>query len=341
MQTDPPWRQAQALAAQGQVAEAADLLGTAVAGGDATAAFLRGLWRFEGRLVPRDLAGARADIAAAADAGSRDAARAHAALLANGAGAEPDWPAALTMLDAWAERDPVAARQRALIAAMDLDADGAPRAVPAGEPLAPDDRVVRLPGLFSADECRFLMETVQARLQPAKIFHEQMQRFVRHPIRDSDAAGFPLLLEWPAVHALNRRIAAASATDVAQGETLQILRYGPGQQYKLHLDAMPELENQRVLTVIVYLNDDYEGGETAFPELGISVKGRRGDGLLFRNALPDGRPDPRSSHAGCPVGNGQKWIASRWIRQSPPTGADGFGPEEVESGRRSGGGASR
>lgn len=341
MQTDPPWRRAQTLAAQGQVAEAADLLGAAAAGGDATAAFLRGLWRFEGRLVPRDLARARADIAAAADAGSRDAARAHAALLANGTGAKPDWRGALAVLEAWAERDPIAQQQLALIAAMNLGADGTPRAVPAGEVLAADDRVVRLPGLFSGDECRFLVETVQARLQPAKIFHEQMQRFVRHPIRDSDAAGFPLLLEWPVVHALNRRIAAASATDVVQGETLQILRYRAGQQYKLHLDAMPELENQRVLTVIVYLNDDYEGGETAFPELGLTVKGRAGDGLLFRNALPDGRPDPRMMHAGQPVRSGEKCIASRWIRQRPPTGADGFGPEEVESGRRRGGEASR
>ena len=58
-------------------------------------------------------------------------------------------------------------------------------------------------------------------------------------MRDSDAAAFPLVLEWPFVHALNRRIAAASGTDVAQGEALQILRYAPGQQYRPHLDAVP------------------------------------------------------------------------------------------------------
>ena len=65
--------------------------------------------------------------------------------------------------------------------------------------------------------------------------------------------------------------------------------------------------------MIVYLNDGYRGGETMFVRTGLSVRGRKGDALLFRNTLADGRPDPMSEHAGLPVTSGTKLIASRWI----------------------------
>ncbi len=100
-----------------------------------------------------------------------------------------------------------------------------------------------------------------------------------------------------------------------QGEPLQVLRYAPGQEYRPHFDAIDRADNQRVLTFLVYLNDGYEGGETRFLHSGLTVKGKKGDGLLFRNAGQDGRPDPNSQHAGLPVTSGEKFLASRWIRQ--------------------------
>jgi prolyl 4-hydroxylase len=69
-----------------------------------------------------------------------------------------------------------------------------------------------------------------------------------------------------------------------------------------------------VLTFLVYLNDDYDGGETDFPGLGIAHKGRRGQGLLFVNALDDSEPDLRTVHAGCAPTKGEKWIVSQFIR---------------------------
>ena len=72
-----------------------------------------------------------------------------------------------------------------------------------------------------------------------------------------------------------------------------------------------------MLTFLVYLDEGYEGGETAFPALGITVRGRIGDGLLFRNASAEGAPDPRAIHAGLPVTRGVKHLASRWIRAAP------------------------
>ena len=71
------------------------------------------------------------------------------------------------------------------------------------------------------------------------------------------------------------------------------------------------------MTFLVYLNDDYAGGETEFPRLGIQHKGRRGEGLYFINVLPNGAPDERTWHAGRPPLSGEKWILSQFLRNRP------------------------
>lgn len=318
--------QALALLQRGDSASALALVDAGCARGDGDALAMRALWRVEGRLLPRDLPAARFDLAVA---DTISAARILAGFLAAGIGGVRDWAGALAMLDDWADRDPVAAQQRALIAAMAIDARGDPLDLPTPEPLSDSPMIHALPGLLTAPECDLLATLSDRRLRPALIFHEGQKRFVADPVRDSDAAGFPIVSEWPAVHAINRRLAAVSGTIVEQGETLQVLRYRPGQQYRPHLDAVPGLTNQRSLTLLVYLNDDYQGGETHFTRLPLTHRGRKGDGLLFANTLPDGRPDPMSEHAGLPVQSGIKLIASRWIRQRPPEGPDGFGQHEA------------
>lgn len=94
-------------------------------------------------------------------------------------------------------------------------------------------------------------------------------------------------------------------------------RYRPGEQYRMHFDAIPGFSNQRILTMIVWLNDDFEGGETQFPKAGLSLRHSAGDAILFRNVDADGRRDPDAAHAGLPVTRGEKVIASRWIRERP------------------------
>ena len=97
------------------------------------------------------------------------------------------------------------------------------------------------------------------------------------------------------------------------GEPLQILRYRPGQEFKPHRDCTEDVANQRILTMLIYLNEDYSGGETFFLKTGLKVRGRRGDALLFRNADDNGAPDMDTLHAGLPVQSGEKYLASRWI----------------------------
>jgi prolyl 4-hydroxylase len=152
-------------------------------------------------------------------------------------------------------------------------------------------------------------------LEPAVVVDPASGRQVRDPVRVCDSAGFTWPLENPAIHALNRRIAAASSTAARQGEPLQVLRYRPGGEYRPHFDAVPGFANPRVMTMLVWLNEDYEGGETHFPTPGLKLKGRTGDAILFRNTGADGRRDPSAGHSGLPVTAGEKLIASRWIRE--------------------------
>lgn len=307
------------------------LLREAQARDEREAFLLEGLWMLEGRFVPRDLLGARTPLARAAELGHVGAARTLTGLIASGIGGAPAWELALSMLDSWSDRDPIAARQITLISKMPLDADGMPLAEMLPRPLSRDPRIERIDGLLSPEECAFLIELAEPRMRRATIFHEAEQRFVEDPIRRSDKAAFPIVSEWPFVRAINCRIAAATGSPVECGEPLQVLRYQEGQEYRAHVDAIPGMDNPRVLTALVWLNEDYSGGETRFSELGLAERGATGDLLVFANTRDDGSPDSRTRHCGAPVTTGIKYLASRWIRSRPP-GEDGFGRHEVERG---------
>ncbi|KAL8168396.1 hypothetical protein V2J09_009895 [Rumex salicifolius] len=122
------------------------------------------------------------------------------------------------------------------------------------------------------------------------------------------------------------------------GEGLQVLHYEEGQKYEPHYDYFLDDFNthnggQRIATVLMYLTDVEEGGETVFPNAvgnhsavpywdklsecgkgGISVRPKTGDALLFWSMKPDGSLDPLSLHAGCPVIKGNKWSSTKWMR---------------------------
>lgn len=309
--------QVSALVAAGRVADAYALLTGPAAAADADALMTLAIWRLAGQFVRRDLAAAQSLFGKAAALGDRNASTVHAAFLAHGAGGTRDWPGALTQLAALAKSDEPAREELALIDGMRLSPEGDPLALPREERLSSEPWVSRFPALFSPAECDFLSERARPYLSPSVIIDPHSGRHVRNPIRTSDGMAFAFMNENPAVHALNRRIAAITGTDAAQGEPLQILRYVPGQEYKPHFDAVAGDANQRILTVLVYLNDGYEGGETLFVKTGLRFRGRKGDALVFRNALPDGRADLLSQHAGLPVASGEKLIGTRWIRQRP------------------------
>ncbi|XP_034926889.1 probable prolyl 4-hydroxylase 7 [Populus alba] len=130
------------------------------------------------------------------------------------------------------------------------------------------------------------------------------------------------------VNAIEARIAAWTFLPEENGEPIQILRYEHGQKYEAHIDYFVDKANQeegghRAATVLMYLSDVKKGGETVFPASEeklalyalalLAVKPNKGDALLFFSLHPDATPDPASLHASCPVIEGEKWSATKWI----------------------------
>jgi prolyl 4-hydroxylase len=266
-------------------------------------------------VLPQDPAVGRELYEQAGVAGVREAAQFATNLMANGVAGPRDWPGALERLEREAKVDPARRKAHELIGRMKLDAAGDPAVLPVGQVLSISPMVTKFERLFTAAECDYLRDVAEPGYQPSTVYNAQRQ-LVRDPMRGSDGATLHWLIEDPAIHALNRRLAAASGSAAEHGEALQILRYRPGQQYKPHFDFVRAADNQRRLTALVYLNHDYDGGETGFVKTGLKVKGRKGDAIVFANSLADRSVDPMSEHAGLPLKKGTKYLASRWIREA-------------------------
>lgn len=306
--------QAARLLDAGAVERAVRLVSDAARRGDADALNELALWHVYGHPVRRDFGMARLLFGRAGEGGHKGAAITHAVFVALGAGSDPDWPAALKLLRSAAGDDPVAERQLAMIGQMDLDKNGQPLSLPSAARRAASPDVQQFSALFSPDECTHLMALSAPLLVPSIIVDSRTGRQSPNPVRTSFGAVLGPIQQDLVVHALNLRIAAATQTSVDQGEPLVILRYEPGQQYREHHDGLPGEPNQRSRTVIAYLNDGYDGGETSFSAASLAIKGGKGDAISFVNTRPDGRIDERSRHAGQPVEQGVKWVCTRWIR---------------------------
>lgn len=315
MPRNPLLNQAIALSSAGRNAEAVAMLRKVASTGDpeALGALAEATWR--GGLVEQDPVAARSLYEQAAAKGHANAALIVTNLLASGVAGKRDWGASLTRLRAEAAPHPARKRALELIEAMALDADGDPTGVPEGRRLSDNPEVVHFTGLFTPAECQHLMQASGNAFEPSMVY-DSSRRLVRDQIRTSDGATIHWLIEDPTVVAINRRIAAVSGSAYENGEALALLRYSPGQEYRPHFDFVGGTGNRRLLTALIYLNDGYEGGETRFVRTGLTVKGGVGDVVLFHNEGADGGPNPLSEHAGLPVTRGQKYLATRWIREA-------------------------
>lgn len=289
----------------------------AVARDDAEATYQLALHCLAGDILPRDLARARSLLGRAVAERHVAATRLEVALLANGSGGAVDWAAARALLQTLRSVDPVAAAQAALVDAMHVDADGYPIAPPTGNRLSDRPRIVHFANLLTPAECEHVARAAIPLLGPSMVADPRTGQLRAHPIRTSHDAVLGPAREDLVIAAITRRIAAISGTPRAAGEPLTILHYAPGQEYRPHLDTLPQEANQRRVTVILYLNSGYTGGATFFPVPGLRLAAKLGDALMFETCRPDGTPDPDAVHAGEPVLAGTKWVATRWIRRDP------------------------
>lgn len=307
-------REARRLAQLGRPADAIALITRSCQAGDLEAMFILANWRLWGIYGRRDLHECHVLLEKAAAGGWTEAARLRASLVANGTGCPSDVNAAHAILKKIAPTDEESAKQLALFEAMRV-AEGVTQTE--FEELSADPTIRLVRKLLSPDECEYLIEKAKPLLRPSLVIDPLSRQAKPDPVRTSSGMNFDPSQEDLVVNAINRRIATVTDTAFACGEMLSILSYKSTEEYRPHVDALPNAANQRHITALIYLNDDYTAGETRFTQLGLQVRGQKGDCLIFRNATDEGRPDPRTRHAGLPVGEGVKWLASRWIRQAP------------------------
>lgn len=270
-------------------------------------------------------------LAAAADAGDAEAAHLLAVLAAMGLGLPQDWRAALERLSqAAALGHPTAGRQLALLSGRGSVDMAAWLTAPAPRPLVDGPAIFVIDGFLPDAVCDWLKDRADAMTEPALVYDPETGEGRRESVRTNEAAQFALERMDVVLAVVRERIARAAGLPVPGLEWTQVLHYAVGQTFDWHFDwldpALPghaadlTARGQRIATCLVFLNDDFEGGETAFEAGGLRHRGRKGDALLWANTLPDGSIDRRTRHAGLPPTSGEKWVLSQWLRGRAPNG---------------------
>lgn len=178
-----------------------------------------------------------------------------------------------------------------------------------------------LPKVFTPEECDNIIKIAETRLEPSNMdtdFH------IDKTIRDSETAWIDPA-ENKVANKMVRKCVSYTDRKPVNSEQLQVLKYKEGGFYTPHQDAFYDEPNPRTVTAIIALNDDYEGGETEFPNLGKKFKLNKGDVLLFNNFTDWGYQTPKSLHGGRPVKSGEKWICNLWIHRYPYNSSDWSG----------------
>jgi prolyl 4-hydroxylase len=202
--------------------------------------------------------------------------------------------------------------------------------------VTPQRVVSRVPKISAFDdfassaECDWLIECGRHRLKRAMVYRKDAQGHSAVENRTNTEADFTVVNTDLVLSLIRDRIAAAVGVAVRYFEITKLLHYEPGQHFSLHADFLEantpalkqevEQHGQRVMTFLVYLNDDFEGGETEFPRIGLRHRGKRGGALLFANVDESGAPDYDTVHAGLPPLSGVKWLLSQWVRDRAVSG---------------------
>uniref|UniRef100_A0A0D9W0A6 procollagen-proline 4-dioxygenase n=1 Tax=Leersia perrieri TaxID=77586 RepID=A0A0D9W0A6_9ORYZ len=210
-------------------------------------------------------------------------------------------------------------------------------------------RIFLYKGFLSDDECDHLVKLGKEKMRRSMVADNESGKSVMSEVRTSSGM-FLDKKQDPVVSGIEKRIAAWTMLPEENAENIQILRYEHGQKYDPHFDYFHDKVNQlkgghRYATVLTYLSTVEKGGETVFPNaegwesqlkddsfsdcakkglagnessnVDCAVKAVKGDSVLFFDLLADGTPDPLSLHGSCPVIEGEKWSAPKWIHVRP------------------------
>lgn len=267
-------------------------------------------------------------------AATGDAEAAHrAALLAGiGLGRPHDLHEAMRRLGQAAELGHAVARESLEVIEAQHGGLAAWLAPPAPRVVSERPHVLVCDGFVSPAVCDWLIERARPHLERARVYDLDTGEGRIEEIRSNTAHAFDLAGTDMVLVLLRERIARLAGLPVAGFEASQVLRYTPGQSFDWHVDFLDPAtpghredlarRGQRIATCLVWLDDDHDGGETAFWAPDLKMKGRKGDAVLWANVTPDGRADPLSRHAGLPPTRGEKWVLSQWMRPFAPRRSD-------------------
>lgn len=336
---------AQTLDAEGRHSDAINELATAAQRGDAPATTALAKRIIVGDRAPRLRRQGIGLLADAVKQGSAEAADRLAVIRAWGVFAPPDWPAALALLSLAAERGwPPAQRQLDVLASM-ADAGAEPASalldesrlrrllVPSsGTILSAEPRIAVFPRFVNDTVCAWLIDRARGRLERARVYDAHRRADYVDESRTNSSAVFNLMEADLVQIMVQARMAVACGQPMNHMEASTVLHYAVGETIGHHYDFVDpshpdyavevRTSGNRVVTFLVYLNDDYDGGETEFPRVGVSHRGTRGEGLYFVNTLPDGQPNVLTLHTGRAPTRGEKWVFSQFVRNRPEALAD-------------------
>lgn len=184
-------------------------------------------------------------------------------------------------------------------------------------------RVVLFQNFLSAAECDELIRLSRNRMQASHVIDMDSGNTRADAGRTSSGTAFTRG-ESPLIERIERRIEALLQWPYERGEALQILRYEVGQEYKPHYDYVDPTQpgaalflargGQRVASLVMYLNTPQDGGGTNFPDVGLEIAAHQGCAVYFSYDRP--HPMTRSRHGGMPVRAGEKWVATKWLREA-------------------------
>lgn len=130
----------------------------------------------------------------------------------------------------------------------------------------------------------------------------------------------------PIVKNLYEKASKIAGLPITNAEDLQVVRYKPGQYYSQHHDACCDDNSgcskflsrggQRVLTILIYLNEGFGEGSTYFRNLDKHYKPSSGNAIVFHPlATGSSKCHPLALHSGTSVTFGEKWVANIWFRE--------------------------
>ncbi|WP_409300738.1 2OG-Fe(II) oxygenase [Peribacillus sp. SCS-155] len=174
--------------------------------------------------------------------------------------------------------------------------------------------IVILGNVLSDEECKELIMLSKDKIQRSKIGTERQVNEMR-----TSSGMFFQENENETINKIEKRISAIMNIPTDHGDGIQILKYSPGQEYKAHFDFFSTTsrasDNNRISTLVIYLNDVQEGGETYFPKLNFSVAPQKGMAVYFEYFYNDMDLNELTLHGGAPVITGEKWVATQWMRR--------------------------